>query len=163
MNKPNMIAAPLVAACATLLSIEAAEAAPTENIPASSCKARFGSVVVRSDGEIENASTSWAYVICPVRRPVGSPSTATTLAGTVFMVDRHSSSNGWCRVRSKNPGGTNRYGSLAYSAGSSTSYQQLSLPSLTDTYSWSHFFIECALPPADGGARSRLQMVRSIQ
>lgn len=162
MNTTNALS--LLTAPALMLVAASAEAAPTENMPASSCKARYGSVSVRSDGEIENPSaTTWAYVVCPVRRPVGSPSTSTSLAGKVFMVDRHATSNGWCRARSKNPSGTNRYGSAAYSSGASTSRQTLNLAALTDTYTWSHFFIECALPPAYNGARSRLQMVRSIQ
>ena len=134
------------------------------NMPGSSCKARLGSVSVRSDGEIENASsTTWAYVICPVRRPVASPSTSNSIAAKVFLVDRHPSSNAWCRVRSKNPSGTNLYGGAVFTSGASSSYQSRDLPAVSDSYSWSHFFIECALPPVHNGARSRLQTVRSVQ
>lgn len=156
----------LLSFSAVVFFASASEAAPTENMPASSCKARYGSISVRSDGEIENPSaSSWAVVVCPVRRPIGAPSTSTStsLAAKVFMVDRSSSFNGWCQARSKNPAGSNRYSSAVYSSGSSSTYQTLNLPTLTDTATWSHFFIECRLPPADSGLRSRLQMVRSIQ
>jgi hypothetical protein len=136
----------------------------TNNAPGSACVSAGGTLNVRTDGEIENTSTtSFAFAVCPVDRPIGSGVTTTQLSATVFAVDRNPSSDICCWVASKNPDGGSVSGTSTCTSGSSSSYQQIALPGLTDNTTYSHFYVFCTLPPAVGTSTSRLQTIRSIQ
>jgi hypothetical protein len=166
----NIISRKLIATAVALglVSIAGAVLAGTvtNNAPGSSCvyAGGGGTLNVRTDGEIENTSTTaFAIAICPVDRPIGSGVTTTQLSGTVFAVDRSSSADVCCWVASKNPDGGSVSGTSTCTSGSSSTYQQISLPGLTDNTTYSHFYVICSLPPAVGTSTSRLQTIRSIQ
>lgn len=140
----------------------AAYAATTTNSPAAYCTATLGqSLTVRSDGEVENSSPNNITVICPVERPASS----TTVSGTVFVVDRKSSSNICCNLVARGTAGSTIDGDSACSEGNSASYQSLTLPAITDTMVGSSRFVQCTLPGLGLGESnpSRIQMYRTVQ
>ncbi|MGH1344074.1 MAG: hypothetical protein ACRBN8_21120 [Nannocystales bacterium] len=145
----------------TLASI--AFAAPTyENNPGAACVATGDNPLsVRIDGEAENQTSSGMYAVCPAERPVDD--LATEVSGRVFVVDQHPTSNACCRAASKNPSGSYQYSSWECSSGSSSGYQILDVDPVNDGYSWSHFMLQCYLPPMSGNAASRIQTYRVIQ
>jgi hypothetical protein len=138
-------------------------AATTTNSPGAYCVASSGTLSVRDDGEVENTTASTVTVVCPAERPI-SPSATTKVSGTVFVVDRSSAGDVCCKIMSKNAGGSLvQNASPACSAGSSTAYQQLPLPQITDAATFSQYFVQCTLPPVNAGAASRIQLYRTTQ
>lgn len=138
-------------------------AATSSNLPGASCVAAgSGTLAARADGEAENLTASTVTAVCPVERPMGAELT-TKLSATVFVVDRHASANVCCKAVSKNAGGAVVQSATVCSTGSSTSYQALSLAEITDPYTFSHFYVQCDVPPIASGAASRLQFVRAVQ
>ncbi|HEX5750611.1 MAG TPA: hypothetical protein VFZ09_30570 [Archangium sp.] len=146
-----------------LLAAGASLGDSTTNAPGSACVATgSANLTVRDDGEAENRTAAVVTAICPAERPVVT-GTTTLLSGRVFVVDQSTTGSVCCRVASKNPGGTKITGAWQCSTGSSSSYQILDLAQLTDTYTFSSFYIECQLPALSGGLASRLQMYRAVQ
>lgn len=137
-------------------------AATTTNSPGSACVATAGSVNVRGDGEAENVTGSTITVVCPADRPIGG-SPATKVSGTVFVIDQNPAGEVCCKVMSKNPSGAVVQSASVCSTGSSSSYQNLALPEITDTFTFSHFFIQCTIPPASAGLTSRISTYRTAQ
>jgi hypothetical protein len=146
------------------LTSVAAAATTIDNAPGSACVATGGgSLNVRDDGELENTSSTAVTAICPVERPIETGNIATSLAGKVFVVDQNSTYDVCCQAVSKNPGGVKILGTQACSSSASASFQILDLPALTDGFTFSAFYLQCTLPPAENGAASRIQVYRSIQ
>ena len=126
----------------------AAAASAGDTYPGAMCEAYSGSVVVDSNGHIQNnSSTTWAYVICPIIGPYNNISSDPK----VFVTDRNAGSNVWCRSVAKNTG-TTWYGSYEYSSGDSSSYQDLEpeAPTATASFTWRYY--QCGIPPVDSGA-----------
>lgn len=151
-------------ASAALLSLAGVVYAATSiNQPGATCVATgSGALRVRSDGEAENATTSTVTAVCPAERPAGADLT-TKVSATAFVVDQSSAGNVCCKVVSKNAGGAVVQSATVCSAGASSGYQGLSLPEITDPYSFSHFYVQCDVPAVSGGLTSRIQMVRTVQ
>lgn len=146
-----------------VLAAGATLADSTTNAPGSACVATgSSSLTVRDDGEAENRMASTVTALCPAERPIGTGQT-TSLSGRVFVVDQNPVSDVCCRAVSKNPGGTKVTGTWTCSSGSSSGYQILDLAALSDTYSFSSFFLECQVPASSSGVYSRIQMYRVSQ
>ncbi|WNG47127.1 hypothetical protein F0U60_25625 [Archangium minus] len=146
-----------------ILAAGATLADSTQNAPGAACVAINGaSLTVRDDGEAENRTASLVTAICPAERPIGT-GTTTTLSGRVFVVDQSTTSEVCCRAVSKNPLGAKVTGAWQCSTGSSANYQALDLASLSDTYTFSSFYLECQVPALSGGNASRIQMYRATQ
>jgi hypothetical protein len=118
-----------------------------------------GSLSGRTDGETENTSAAAVTAICPLERDTS----ASTVSGDVFVLDQSAASNVCCHLVSKNPGSTRIDGSQVCSTGNSASTQQLTLPSITDATTFSHFFVQCTVPAINGTAASRIQVYRTTQ
>jgi hypothetical protein len=153
----------LLAATATaMLATGGVLAATSTNAPGAACVAASGSLSARSDGEIENITGSIATAVCPAERPIGTGGTS-KLSATVWVVDQSTAGNVCCKVVSKNTGGAVVQSVPVCSTGASTASQPLSLPQITDTFTFSHFFVQCDVPPINAGSPSRIQMYRTTQ
>jgi hypothetical protein len=138
--------------------------ADTTNIPASTCVATgSGVLAVRSDGQVENQSASAVTAVCPVDRKQINGNFTTVFSGRVWVADQHSTANVCCKVISRNPSsGASVEGTQVCSSNEGSGAQSLTLPSLTDNTTFSHFYIQCTLPAFEGAA-SRLLTVRATQ
>lgn len=147
-----------------ILAAGATLADSTTNAPGSACVATgSASLTVRDDAEAENRTASLVTALCPAERPVGAGTFTTALSGRVFVVDQNPLSEVCCRAVSKNPGGAKITGTWSCSSGSSSGYQILDLAALSDTYTFSTFFLECQVPAPSSGLYSRIQMYRVSQ
>jgi hypothetical protein len=146
-----------------LLDSGVALASPTVNIPGSACVAE-GTIplTVDTDGEAENVSTSAVWAICPAERTISPSPSDTTFSGTVWVVDLNSTQDVCCRAVSKNPGGARVNGSFTCSSGATSSFQGLSLTSVSDPFTFSSFYIECFMPANSSGGPSRIQGYRTV-
>jgi hypothetical protein len=136
--------------------------AVTDNAPGSMCVGSgTGKLTVKSNGETENQSTAAVTALCPSER-AAAPAT-TQFSGTVWVRDRNASAEICCRLMTKNPGGAVVTGEWSCSAGSSSSYQSLSLVGISDTYTWSHVYVECSVPPQAAGLNSAILTYRVNQ
>lgn len=149
---------------ATLVAVSAAALADTStNSPGSACVAAgAGSLNARSDGEAENTSAQAVTAVCPADRPVGTGGTS-NVSGTVFVVDQSTTGNVCCRIMSKNASDAVVQSAQVCSTGNSASYQVLSLPQISDPFTYSHYFVQCTVPPINGSLTSRIQMYRTTQ
>ena len=118
-----------------------------------------GSLSILLNGEAENPSAATVTAICPLERNTS----ASTVSGNVSVLDLSNDGNICCRLVSKNPGSTRIDGSQVCSAGSTWTSQQLTLPSITDATTFSHFFVQCTVPATNGSLASRIQMYRTTQ
>ncbi|TMQ05956.1 MAG: hypothetical protein E6J90_13305 [Deltaproteobacteria bacterium] len=144
-----------------LLGTSVAMASPMINIPGSACIAEGGVPLnVDTDGEAENLSTSVVWAICAAERTI-SPSD-TTLGGTVWVIDLSSTQDVCCRAVSKNPGGARVNGPFTCSSGATSTFQGLTITSITDPFTFSSFYFECQLPANSGGGVSRIQGYRTV-
>lgn len=131
--------------------------------PASVCRPQdSGSLNALSNGGVENPTSSTVTALCPVERKWANGGWKTKLSGTVWALDRSASTDSCCRAVSRNPSGGNVVGSWVCTSGSSTSYQSLSVPQITDNTTFSHFYLECQVPGASG-ARSGLLSFKATQ
>jgi hypothetical protein len=138
-------------------------AAETANVPPSTCVAASGTLTVRTDGQVENQGASSVTAICPADRKIVNGSFTTTFSARVWVVDQHSTQGVCCRAMSKNPSsGTVVTGTEICSSSESSRDQSLTTPSITDAYTYRHFYVQCTLPPLEGAA-SRLLTVRTTQ
>jgi hypothetical protein len=154
--------ATLVLFIASLGLVNSASADVISNRAGARCVATGADkLTVRTDGESENNNYKTVTAICPAPRPM-SPVTK-KLSGSIFVIDRHSTENVCCYVASKNPGGAFKKGTTVCSSGNKSTYQILTLPELTDNYSWSSFYIRCTVPTKTSYGASRIQMYRAIQ
>ncbi len=162
-NHIRVLLGTMTIALATSAVMGVAEAAEMTNAPGSACIAAGSAVLTaRTDGQAENQGAAGLTAVCPVdRKQIGS-SLATVLSGRVWVVDQHSTQDVCCRVVTKNPNGAAKLGDLVCSTGESSNDQALSLPSVTDPYTFSHFWIQCSVPAMEGAA-SRILTVRSTQ
>lgn len=146
------------------LSGAAHAAEEMDNAPASLCVPVEGSnLTVNASGLLVNKSAAAASAVCPTARKVVGGSFTSHYRATVWAVDEHPSQNVCCRTYTKNPGGAVKEGAQVCTSGTSTTYQTLELPEVVDGYTWSHFFVQCTVPPAYGTAYSRLVTFRSVQ
>lgn len=159
---PSQITIPSIALALAFMLPGAALADTLDNTPGGACVGSYDKILtVLSNGEVENRNSSTVFAICPAERPISVGKT-NKLSGNVWVIDRHSTKNTCCRAVSKNPGGAQVSGSWACSSGSSTTYQILTIPQISDSYSWSHYFFQCLIPPKTTAA-SRIQMYRVRQ
>jgi hypothetical protein len=137
-------------------------ATSTDNSPGALCVGTTGgSLTNTSDGEAQNLNGATVTAICPVERPI-SPTAATVISGRAFVVDQSTTGDVCCRMVSKNPsGGAKIVSAFVCTSGSSSSMQILDTPQITDTTTFSHFYIECSVPAA-ASAPSKILTYRSI-
>jgi hypothetical protein len=150
----------IIAAIATISALVGGVAAAQHlNYTPSACIGVDGAITVRSDGQIENRNSTAITVVCPAERSTD----ATQFSGKVWAVDRNSSEEMCCRIMTKNPGGSTTTGDEVCSSGASSSHQTLTLPAVTDNFTWSHVFVRCSIPAASGTTYSRLATYRATQ
>jgi hypothetical protein len=137
-------------------------ASTTTNTPGATCVASSGTLINSVDGQAANLTTSSATAVCPIDRQI-APTESTKVAATVWVVDESSASNVCCTLRSKNPAGGEVAGTQVCSSGASSAYQTLSLAQITDTTTFSHYFITCSVPGTSGGLVSKVLTYRSIE
>jgi len=162
MTKTSKLAAAAIVAAMTMAGTVQADPVTT-NTPGSACVASTGTLTARADGEAENLSASYVTAVCPVERPIGTGQTTTKVSGQVWVVDQNPSGNVCCMMVSQNANGATVMSSWSCSSGSSSGYQILSLPQITDAYTYSHYFVRCSLPPSYSSQTSRIQMYRTTQ
>ena len=157
MSKNKFVHVKCIAVFPLILGSAAAavSAAPvTTNATAAYCVAASGTLTVRGDGEIENATAASATAVCPIERPI-SPTT-TKISGRVFVLDRHPTLSLCCRVMSKNPSsGTVPSPQVCATNGNTTSFQILDLPDPVHAAP--------TPPPLGAGLHSRIQLYRNTQ
>jgi len=138
-------------------------ASTTTNTPGATCVAASGSLINSVDGASANLGASAATAVCPADRQI-APTTSTKVAATVWVVDESSTANVCCTINSKNPSGalvTNT--APVCSTGASSAAQQLSLPQITDGFTFSHYYVQCTIPAVSGGLVSKVLTYRTIQ
>ncbi|WP_159397594.1 hypothetical protein [Sorangium cellulosum] len=144
----------------TMLAVSLAGTVLADDVatyPASMCRPQdSGSLEVLSNGGVENPTSSSVTALCPVERKWEDGGWMTKLSGTAWVLDRNTSTNSCCRAVSRNPSGGNVEGTWVCTSGSSTSYQSLSVPQITDTTTFSHFYLECTVPGATGSTSGLL-------
>ncbi len=131
--------------------------------PGAACRAANGAnATYGTDGTVSNGSGNALDLSCPARRLAKSGVFTTWSAGEVDVVDRHGSQDVCCSMVSRRPDGTQIAGTSECSSGSSASPQKLhlDLPKVHDTLTFSHFEIQCSVPPIDGGNQSMVHSYR---
>lgn len=137
-------------------------ATTTTNTPGASCVASSGTLSPLANGAIQNAGASGATASCPADRQL-APSLATKVAATVWVIDQSTSGNVCCTVSSHNTSGATVSSPSVCSAGKSSAIQALSLAQITDTYTFSSFYVSCTLPAAESGVASQIVTYRTVQ
>lgn len=156
MNK-TLIATTLTAAFTMLPMAQTATAAAV-TYPGMMCELySSGNPTIDSNGHVENPSVVTQTLICPV---ASDPTIETTVSPSVFVTDRHYSSNVCCSSRAKNTGSSLWFSSNACSSGSSTSSQGLTPTPPSTNYTYTHRFYQCSLPPVYSGNRSEIRTYR---
>jgi hypothetical protein len=139
----------------------------THNVPGAVCVATSGSLVNSVDGHSANITTSSASAVCPIDRDI-APTLSTKVAATVWVLDENPSADVCCQLHSKNPGGAVVTSPAApagpvCSTGASSTYQTLALPQLTDTSTYSHYYITCTVPGTSSGTSSMILTYRAVE
>lgn len=132
------------------LTVAAAAHADADTYPGMMCDAYSGTVDTDAYGHSQNeSSSSWAYVICPVvADPLVSSGSETI---KMWVTDYNSDYNICCRPVAKNVG-TTVSGSWVCTSGSSSSYKTLTFSNIPNmSYSYSHRYFQCQIPPTDDG------------
>lgn len=124
------------------------------NRPGAYC--RGNAVTYDADGGAYNASASATDVVCPITRPVTPAFADTVSVPRIWVVDRSSTANVCCEIQSKNAGGTLTTSETVCSEGNSSTYQTLVLPSVRDSYSYSHATVSCSLPATTASGSSKV-------
>lgn len=133
------------------------------NTPGAACVASSGALVKSGDGTASNIGSLTATAVCPVDRQI-APTLSTKVAATVWVIDQSTSANVCCTINSKNPGGAVVSNPTPVcSTGSTTSVQTLSLPQITDTFTFSHYYVQCTVPAMSGGLSSKILTYRTVQ
>lgn len=135
-------------------------------MPGSNCVAEGTiPISVTATGGVENPSTlSTATALCPVERIATGGAFSTNFSARVWVVDQSSSGNVCCRVVSNNPGGAQQLGTPVCSTGSAATSQSLTRPGITDTASYSHFYVTCTIPAKTAlGKTSGILTYRGVQ
>jgi hypothetical protein len=151
-----------ISTTAILVGAGIALASSTTNTPASACIATGGKLTVGSGGEAVNNGTALLTAVCPVDRDVTPPAT-TTFSGTMWVVDQNSSADVCCTLHSRNPAsGIDTAGQPGCTGGSSASVAAVSIPSITDTKTFSHVFLQCQVPAVSGSNASEIITYRIV-
>jgi hypothetical protein len=157
-----VLMATTIGAAGSFASVVAAEA--TTNSPGSTCVPQgSGQLMYRVGGEAENQTASEVTAMCPVERKWSSGTLASKLSARVWVFDQSTQFNVCCHVASRNPGGSSVSGIWTCTSGNSASAQSLDLAQITDSSSYSHFLVECDLPPPSAGKYSAIHTFRAIQ
>jgi hypothetical protein len=136
--------------------------AGTENLPGSMCVGTNAALTITANGNADNATASTVTAICPTERVMISGALATNFSARVWVNDRNGSADVCCRVVSRQPNGNEVLGDSVCSTGNSTTDQSLSLPGITDRYTFSSFFVRCTMPPTSTG-NSRILTYRATE
>ena len=143
----------------------AALASPSLNSPGAKCVPVNGEFLnVTSDGEATNVNPSgFITVICPAERTI-APTTDTAFAAVVWAINLNQGSAVCCRVVSKNAFGsivTNPSSTCTTNFGSQ--FQELIIPTITDTGTFSQYFVRCTIPAATSNGVSGILGYRTIE
>jgi hypothetical protein len=137
------------------------DASPLLNSAGAKCvPENVASVNVTSEGEVQNLEPGIVTVVCPAERSI-SP-TDTTFSGTVFAIDLNQSQNVCCRAVSRNTSGNKVTSPFACTSGFGSSFQGLTTASITDTLTFSQFYLECQIPAATADGDSGILGYRAI-
>jgi hypothetical protein len=149
-------------ALSTVGAAAVAFASTSANTPGASCVASTGSLFNAVTGEAANLTASTVTAVCPIDRVI-APTVSTKVSAVVWVRDQNPSLDVCCTLNSKNPSGNLVSSPQVCSSGSSSSYQQLTLPQISDGYTYSHYYVQCSIPGTSGGAFSELLTYRSVQ
>lgn len=137
-------------------------ASTTTNTPGASCVAASGALVNSVDGASVNLGAVAVNAVCPADRQI-APALATKVAATVWVVDQSTTGNVCCTINSKNTGGALVSSPQVCSSGASSAVQALSLATITDGFTFSHFYVQCGVPATSSGLASKILTYRTIQ
>jgi len=159
-TKPLVLGLSLVLA----LGVSLALASTTTNAPGSACVAVNGTLLTTGYGTVENDTATAVVALCPTDRII-SPAVSTTLSATVWVVDESSTASVCCTVISAYPGGNAITSAPACTSlpGKSGNVSVLSVSQITDTKSFSSFFVSCTLPATEGNSASQILTYRTVQ
>ena len=149
----------LIAAALTLAAFSSSTAFAVDAYPGAMCQQISGGTrAIDTDGHVENTSSSATLnLLCPiVDGAVTSPPASTDL----FVTDLHFSSNITCDSRVKNVGPSVVASAAVSSAGTSSSYQTITLTSPAMAYSFTHRFYHCSVPATYSGFKSEIRTYR---
>ncbi|PTL82274.1 hypothetical protein [Vitiosangium sp. GDMCC 1.1324] len=148
-----------------LLSLSASTAAladDMDNAPGSMCVGAGYSLTVNTAGQAENPQAFTVTAICPSERKVINGAFATNFSATVWVSDQSTTSDVCCKAVSRLPSGVTKESALVCTTGT-TSNTGLTIPVVTDGYTFAHFYLQCQLPGVESGKTSRILTFRSIQ
>jgi hypothetical protein len=147
----------------SLLSLSApALADDLDNAPGAMCVGAGAALTPNTLGHVENPQSSSVTAICPSERRVVNGVFATHFSATVWVSDQSSSSDVCCKAVSRTPNGNTQESASVCSSGISSN-TSLSIPVITDGFTFAHFYLQCTLPAVEAGKTSRILTFRSIQ
>lgn len=152
-----------VVAILALSSVHSIASADVKNYLASSCEVDTGYASYsdsyrysRPFGYLENASTTkWLHVTCPMVRDDTTNNNIAT-SGWVRVRDWNAAEDVSCSLYRVYASGTTASGNVRSSAGSSSAVQVLNFANLNEGPSTDTMHIQCRIPPAVNGYRSRI-------
>ena len=159
MNRKRLT---LVLVAALALGTGTALAGGSTNSPGSGCVAGSGTLTPTTTGGAQNNGSAAAVAVCPVDRSVTSPA-STHFSASVWVQSSSSQSNLCCWVTSLNPNGGSSVNSGFACAAKGSGAQQLQINSITDSGTFSQWFVECIVPAVDSGNASAILSYRSVQ
>lgn len=134
------------------------------NYPGAACSGVGGAKPLYTSRAIaQNNTAAGISLLCPARRHRNEAGAwSSYVFGVAWVVDRHPTENVCCQIRTKNPAGAGVAGVEVCTAGSSSSYQTLtvSYPKVNDPYTFSHYYMSCSVPPVNGSAASSVHTYR---
>jgi hypothetical protein len=137
------------AARAWIESLVAPTLVGTVNRPGARCRPATGAApAYSSDGGVYGGAYG-AVMNCPIDRPIAPTVSTFVSAPNVWVVDQNPTSDVCCHLLSKNPSGVEVVGNDVCSSGASSSVQTLTLPSVLDETTYSHFDLVCTVPAAN--------------
>ncbi len=134
----------------------------SDNAPGSMCVGAGYDLTVNTLGQAENPQTFSVSAICPSERRVINGAFATNFSATVWVSDQNSVSNVCCKAVSRQPAGPVQESPWVCTSGTSSN-AALTIPVITDGYTFAHFYLQCTLPGAEAGKTSRILTFRSTQ
>jgi hypothetical protein len=134
----------------------------SDNAPGSMCVGAGYDLTVNTLGQAENPQSFTVSAICPSERRVINGAFATNFSATVWVSDQNSTYNVCCKAVSRTPSGNVQESPWACTSGTSSN-TALTIPVITDGYTFAHFYLQCTLPGAEAGKTSRILTFRSTQ
>lgn len=128
----------------------------TVNRPGARCQPVLGGNIAYTSTGMATASST-LDMICPLDRPI-APTVASLAAGNVWVLDPSTTDNVCCQLVASNPLSGVVYGDNVCTSGSSAGSQNLELPLLRSSGTFSHFAALCVVPTGDSVVGYRGQL-----